>query len=157
MNVVRKRLTQLTPAEYRACHAANFHSRASMQGDLRNNKNNPDAYAIMIWKGPRNTNKNLIGWSLLIPKKSAPDIIPRRSKYHTQYWVKAQYRRHGYGKMLVNYVRAVDPHPYVIPHDLRSASMFASVSGVSCHQDDRSFMLSIKRSNEHAKRNLHNR
>lgn len=132
MQIIHKRVIDLNPVEYRACYKANYGFEGYMQEELCRCKwRNAPGEVIMLWDGPPDSANSLIGWCLLTPVRmwgllGVSRWVYGRSKYTAEFWVKRQYRRRGYGKMLMNEVKKLDPNPHVIPHDEPSSQLFSS-------------------------------
>lgn len=132
MEIRRKHVSEMTPLEYRACYRANYGTEGYMQEELARCKIGYPGEVILLWDGPDDTEKSLIGWALLTPVRrygllSVTRWVMRKSKYTVQFWVKRQHRRKGYGKILMNEVKTnYDPNPHVIPHDDASSELFSS-------------------------------
>lgn len=134
MEIRVKPVSELTPVEYRACYRANYGEDGYMQSELYWCKRGQPGTVVMLWDGPDDTVKSLIGWCLLTPVRmygllTVTRYVMGRSKYTAQFWVKRQYRRKGYGKTLMNEVKKLDPNPHVLPHDGASSELF---SGYKC-------------------------
>lgn len=126
MRIRTKALTKLTTNEYRACHNLNMRGEGTMMYSLMDQKENPNAHAVMAWEGDK-----LLGWALCVPCKdehqnTATSWQRRKSKYVTQFYVRVPYRGKGIGTRLMAAVKRLDETPAVIPHDRTSADFFAS-------------------------------
>lgn len=132
MDTIVKDVSDMTPVEYRACSAANYGViEGYMLEELRHCRAGRPGKVVMLWDGPPDTPKSLIGWALLTPTRTwgltaVSRYMASSAKYTVQFWVKAQYRRKGYGKMLMNEVKQLDPRPHVFPHDEASGELFSS-------------------------------
>jgi GNAT superfamily N-acetyltransferase len=131
MKIIHKDVSDLTPVEYRACHKANFGENGYMREVLVACKGGNAGKVVMLWNGPDNTARSLIGWALLTPVTpygilSVSRWVMQRSKYTAEFWVKPRYRRKGYGKVLMNEVKKYDSNPHVIPHDTASSELFSA-------------------------------
>lgn len=133
MEIRHKRVEDMTPVEYRACYLANYGMETGlMAGELSDCRHGDyNGQVIMLWDGPDDTVRSLIGWALLTPVRktgllAVTDWAMKRSKFTVQFWVKSPYRRKGYGKLLMTEVKELDPRPHVIPHDERSSELFSS-------------------------------
>lgn len=132
MEIIHKSIKDLTKTEYRACYLANYGPwDGYMCETLVNAKNSTECKVIMLWDGPDDTVRSLIGWALLTPVReygilAVTPWVMRRSKYTAQFWIKKQYRRRGYGKILMTETKKLDPRPHVIPHDRPSSELFSS-------------------------------
>lgn len=148
MDIIVKNVDEMTPVEYRACYSANYGWDGYMQEELRSCKKGwqMGGKVIMLWDGPADTARSMIGWALLTPTKmSGPAAVSRymthRAKYTAQFWVKSKYRRKGYGKMLVQEAKKIDKRPHVFPHDAASGELFSSFD-VAVSKLDRRHMKS---------------
>lgn len=149
MDIIVKDVPDLTKEEYRACYIANYRDWGYMQQTLIDNRYKPEAKAILLWDDSQSGMSRLIGWALLTPVDlggllAATRYTKRVSKYTVQFWVKSHHRKKGYGKMLMNEVKKLDPKPHVLPHDSKSAEFFSSYK-VSVLRDDRVW---LKRKNK---------
>lgn len=132
MEIRRKPVGDLTPVEYRACYRANYGTEGYMQEELVRCRKGHPGEVIMLWDGPDDTVRSLIGWALLTPVRrhgllSVTEWVMKKSKYTVQFWIKRQYRRKGHGTMLMGAVKTYyDPNPHVMPHDNASAELFSS-------------------------------
>lgn len=102
-----------------------------MSEELIRCKNGHPGQVIMLWDGPDDTIRSLIGWAPLTPVRregllAVTPWVMKRSKYSVQFWVKRQYRRKGHGKTLMREVKKLDPRPHVLPHDEASMELFSS-------------------------------
>lgn len=141
MEIRHKKVSDLTPVEYRACYQANYGYIGYMQNELHFCRKYGDpGEVIMLWDGPDDTTRSLIGWVLLCPVRVEPYYasahIRRVSKYTVNVWVKSKYRKQGYGKMLMDEVTKLDPRPHVLPHSEASANLFSGYR-VACTLMDR--------------------
>lgn len=132
MEIIHKQVSELSEVEYRACHLANYRDSGYMQQVLYSCRHyeNPGE-VIMLWDGPKDTVRSLVGWALLTPTTtngylSVSRWIKGRSKYTAQFWVKRQYRKRGHAKTLMTEVKKLDPRPHVFPHDHVSGEFFSS-------------------------------
>lgn len=132
MDIIHKKVTDLTPTEYRACDNANYGHAGWMQGELRRcrTKGFP-GQVIMLWNGPADKVQSLIGWALLTPVRTRGTIAGtrwtmKRSKFTVQFWVKKRHRRKGHATTLMSEVKKLDPRPHVFPHDIVSGELFSS-------------------------------
>ena len=126
-----KSLDKLSPREYRACLYLNMRSSGMMMYSLVDNKDNPNAHAVMCWDGTKKHPEKLLGWALCIPHGDdmswySSSWQRKKSKYVTQFYVRVPYRQKGIGKRLMTLVNRLDESPTVIPHDQQSAAFFAS-------------------------------
>lgn len=132
MEIRHKAVSELTTVEYRACYKANYGPfEGYMSEELVCCRNGAPGQVIMLWDGPDDTIKSLIGWALLTPVRkhgllAVTDWVMKRSKYTVQFWVKKQHRRKGCGKILMSEVKKLDPKPHVMPHDDASSELFSS-------------------------------
>lgn len=134
MEIRQKKVSELTPTEYLACKKANYGPYDGyMYGQLTNCRGGYTygGIAIMLWDGPDDTVKSLLGWCLLVPVTrhgmfAVTDTVMRRSKYSAQFWVKRQHRKKGHAKTLMREVKKIDPRPHVIPHDEASSELFSA-------------------------------
>jgi GNAT superfamily N-acetyltransferase len=120
MQVVHKKVSELTPTEYKKCHRLNLGQGRYggwMQPTLEHyRKNGGDARAVMLKDGDL-----LVGWGLLSPTKShfnagpygITPYVKRRTKYSLMMYVRKSHRGRGYGKLLLEEARKVDPRPMV--------------------------------------------
>lgn len=131
MKIIHKQVSDLNAVEYRACYLANYRADGYMQPELERCRNGGrQGQVIMLWDGPDDDIKSLIGWALLTPVRrwgllEVTRHAAARSKFTAQFWVKSQYRKHGHGKTLMNEVKKLDPRPHVIPHDRASSELFS--------------------------------
>lgn len=145
MEIRRKSVSELTTVEYRACYRANYGPfNGYMAEELVRCKKGHPGEVILLWDGPDDTIKSLIGWALLTPVRrhgllAVTEWVMKRSKYTVQLWVKKQYRRKGYGKMLMTEVKKMDPKPHVLPHDTPSSELYSSFD-VQVLRDDKHWM-----------------
>lgn len=145
MEIRHKPVSELTPVEYRACKLANYGpENGYMYEELGRCRLGAPGEVIMLWDGPDDTTKSLLGWVLLTPVRrygllAVTEWVMKRSKYTVQFWVKRQHRRKGYGKVLMNEVKRLDPKPHVIPHDNASSELFSSFD-VQVLQGDKHWM-----------------
>lgn len=147
MNVIVKPVEDLTQTEYRACYLANYGFNGYMREELTWCRKTPIArpgIAIMLWDGPADTPVSLKGWALLTPVRTwglvgATRYTKSKAKYTVQFWVKQQYRKQGYGKLLMGEVKKLDDRPHVFPHDDASAELFSSYQ-VTIMNDDKRWM-----------------
>lgn len=131
MEIRHKEIADLTPVEYRACYRANYGWEGLMQDELTRCKDGYPGKAILLWNGPDDTARSLVGWALLTPTKTYGNVAvtrwaKSRAKYTAQFWVKKQHRRKGHGKTLMQEVKKYDKRPHVIPHDAASSELFSS-------------------------------
>lgn len=132
MDIRHKRVCDLTKVERRACYLANYGFEGYMREVLAECTENNNGRVVLLWDGPDDTVRSLIGWALLSPVANkysivaASDYARKNCVYTAQFWVKRQYRRKGYGKILVAEAKKYDPRPYVLPHDIPSAELFSS-------------------------------
>lgn len=146
MEIRHKQVWELTPLEYRACKAANYGpTNGYMHEELtRCRAGKGPGQVIMLWEGPDDSMRSLRAWALLTPVRrygllSVTEWVMKRSKFTVQLWVKKQYRRNGYGKMLMTEVKKLDPKPHVFPHDNPSSELFSSFE-VQVLQADRHWL-----------------
>lgn len=128
MEIITKKVSELTPDEYRACVRANFGDGGDMRDELRYARGNPHrkVFTICIWDGPHDKQSSLIAWSLVFPAVSL-DIPGRKKKQlSAHFWVKSQHRQKGYGRVLMLEVKKHDKSPHVFPHSEESAEFFSS-------------------------------
>lgn len=142
MVIISKNVSELTPIEYKACRAANYGpDEGYMHEELGLCRKGAPGMVIMLWDGPDDSTKSLLGWALLTPVRrsglvAVTEWVMKRSKYTVQFWVKRQHRRKGYGKTLMNEVKKLDPKPHVMPHDAASSELFSSFD-VQVLKDDK--------------------
>ena len=132
MEIRHKSVSELTSMEYRACYRANFGPwHGYMSGELVRCRKGYPGEVIMLWDGPDDTTRSLLGWTLLTPVRKYGEIavtpwVMKRSKYTAMFWVKKQHRLKGYGKILMTEVKKLDPRPHVMPHNSASSELFSS-------------------------------
>lgn len=142
MEIRHKAVSELTTVEYRACHRANYGPfNGYMSEELGRCRKGAPGRVILLWDGPDDTIRSLVGWALLTPVRKhglvgVTEWVMKRSIYTVQFWVKKQYRRNGYGKILMNEVKKLDPKPHVMPHDAASSELFSSFD-VQVLKDDK--------------------
>lgn len=145
MEIRHKPVSELTKVEYKACYTACYSlDNGYMKEELARCKGGHPGQVIMLWDGPDDTAKSLIGWALLTPVReygllAVTRWVMSRSKYTVQFWVKRQYRRKGYGKILMDEVKKLDERPHVLPHDDASSELFSSYN-VQVLQSDKIWM-----------------
>jgi GNAT superfamily N-acetyltransferase len=128
----KKALPDLTRAEYKALYAANYGYGGYMRGTLVENKNNPDAFALMIWStADHQKNSELKAWVLVTPVSLKGDAQGTRytktkAKYSVQFWVKRQWRKQGLAHALMREVKKYDERPHCFPHDQPSGEFFSN-------------------------------
>jgi GNAT superfamily N-acetyltransferase len=121
-----------------------------MQGELYSARHGcQKGNAIMLWDGPDDDIKSLIGWAIMCPVKlrgvaAGTSWTKKRAKFTCMFWVKRQYRRKGYGKMLMDEVIKIDPSPHVFPHDTPSSHMFVDYN-VTVTRNDKWWLERAKR------------
>jgi len=131
LEIIHKSVQDLNKIEYRACYAANLGYEGYMRDELVLCRNGRTGQVIMLWDGPSDTARSLIGWALLTPVRlygmiAATRWVKYRSKFTVEFWVKKKYRKKGYGKILMAEVKKLDDNPHVFPHDTASAEFFSS-------------------------------
>lgn len=141
MEIRHKKVSELTPVEFRACYAANYGYEGYMREELNRCKRGHPGQVILLWDGPDNTARSLIGWALLTPTRchgllAVTRHAKSRSTYTAQFWVKSRHRRKGYGKILMQEVKNYDPRPHVIPHDEASGELFSSFNVQVLQRED---------------------
>lgn len=131
MEIRHKSVKDLTPTEYRACYNACYsEDNGYMKVELADIRaGNRTGEVIMLWDGPDNKTTSLKGWALVTPVRlygllAVTRWVYDRSKVTAMFWVKRQYREQGYGTMLMNEVKKIDPNPHVMPHDGASGQFF---------------------------------
>lgn len=140
MEIRHKHVSELSPVEYRACYKANYGPvNGYMLEELIRCKKGYPGEVVMLWDGPEET-KSLIGWCLLTPVRlygllAVTRWVMGRSKYTAMFWVKKQYRKKGYGKMLMTEVKKIDPNPHIMPHDDASSELFSSFNVQVLNED----------------------
>lgn len=131
VTVSTKQVKNLTPIEYKACYAANYGDGGYMRGTLLDAREGwSGGMVIMLWKGPHDTPKNMIGWALLTPVSlhgyaAGTSYTKTKAKYTVQFWIKKQYRRKGYGHRLMKQAKKYDSRPHVFPHSNASGEFFS--------------------------------
>ena len=145
MQIVHKKVVDLTGAEYRAMLKANFGpDEGYMYNELKACRNRERrGETISLWID--GSSRRLIGWALLVPVRTNGDTrgtwwTKRHAKYTVQFWVKSQYRKKGYGKILMNEVKKYDARPHVFPHDDASGNFFSSYN-VTIMRVDNEWMI----------------
>lgn len=131
MKIIHKPVADLNTIEYRACYKANYGAEGYMQEELSRCRRGHPGEVILLWDGPDDATKSLIGWVLMTPVReygllAVTRWVMGKSKYTVQFWVKRQHRRKGHGTALMNEVKRLDPNPHVMPHDDASAELFSS-------------------------------
>lgn len=131
MEIRRKSVSELTSKEYLACYNACYnYDNGYMKAELERCKNGRyQGEVILLWDGPDNTTKSLIGWCMVTPVRlygllAVTRYVTTKSKVTAMFWVKNKYRGQGYGTILMNEVKKIDPNPHVMPHDERSGNLF---------------------------------
>lgn len=150
MNIVDKALPDLTRAEYKCVYSLNFGYNGYMQEFLVKRKNDPESRAIMIYRDEPKAG-SLLGWALLIPTRriecryGPTRYSKRRSKYALQLYVRANQRRKGYARTLMQEALKYDDRPYVWPHDLTSGDFYSNYSVTVNRFERRTFLKKRKR------------
>jgi len=146
MDIRHKKVSELTPVEYKACKSANYGpDNGYMHEEVtRCRQGKYPGEVIMLWDGPDDSTRSLLAWALLTPVRrhgllSVTEWVMKRSKYSVQFWVKRQHRRKGYGKILMAEVKKYDENPHVMPHDDASSELFSSFK-VQVLQDDKHWL-----------------
>lgn len=131
MVIIRKQVSELTSVEYRACYNACFNfENGYMKFELdRCRSGRFPGEVIMLWDGPADNTASLIGWCMVTPVRlygplAVTKYVTTKSKVTAMFWVKNKYRGQGYGTILMNEVKKIDPNPHVMPHDERSGNLF---------------------------------
>lgn len=122
MRIIEKGILDLTPAEVRQCKSLTLRSNGLMCEDLtdwrdyesRPNRSRRKCRVIMIKYDDRDS---LIAWALVMPK-------PRVRGYQAYFYTRVRERNKGYGSVLMDRVKVIDPRPYVCPHDSTSGCFF---------------------------------
>lgn len=151
MEIRHKKVEDLTAIEYKACYDANYGPDGLMQNELvtcRNKNYMATGEVIMLWDGPDNTTRSLIGWCLLTPVRGSGTLWASQwnrkvAKYTAQFWIKSNHRKRGYGKILMDEVQKLDPCPHVFPHSVASAAMFVNYK-VTASQHDHEWLRRAK-------------
>lgn len=132
MEIRHKQVRDMTSVEYRACYQACYAVwNGYMKEELTRCKSGHPGQVIMLWDGPDDKVTSLIGWALLTPVRTYGLLavtrwVMSRSKYTAQIWVKRKFRRQGYGKILMDEIKKLDPNPHVLPHNNASSELFSS-------------------------------
>lgn len=145
MEIRHKKVEDLTALEYKACYSANYGWDGLMQGvlvDCRKNPHRSPGSVILLWNGPDDSTKSLIGWALLTPVSGSGAVWAsrwnrRRAKYTVQFWVKSNHRKKGYGKVLMDEVQKLDSCPHVFPHNDSSGALFSDYTVTVAQNDHR--------------------
>jgi hypothetical protein len=149
--IIAKPISKLTKIEYSACRKANYGATGYMYNDLATARERGEGTAIMIWDGPRDSTKNLLGWALVHPTRydsSASRYVRRVAPNTAQYWVKSKYRRKGLATRLADRVEKDFGKVYVYPHSKQSGGLFAKKRGsVVASSYSRYWINSHKRNN----------
>lgn len=130
MEIRHKQVRELTSVEYRACYNACYDlENGYMKEELARCKGGYPGEVIMLWDGPDDSTKSLIGWALLTPVRlygllAVTRWVMSKSKVTAMFWVKKQYRGQGHGTTLMQEVKKIDPNPHVMPHDEASGNLF---------------------------------
>lgn len=122
MRVIEKGILDLTQRELRQCKSLSLRSSGLMCEDLtdwrdyesRPNRAMRKCRVIMIKYDDRDS---LIAWALVMPRY-------RTRGYEAYFYTRVKERNKGYGSILMERVRAIDPKPHVCPHDYRSGVFF---------------------------------
>jgi hypothetical protein len=132
VNIVTKSVKDLTPIEYKACYSANYGDGGYMRFTLVEIRNGTggEGTAIMLWDGPNDSVRNMIGWALITPVSltgwaAGTRYTKRKSKYTAQFWVKRPHRKKGHATTLMNEVKKYDERPHVFPHSDASGEFFS--------------------------------
>lgn len=143
MNIITKSVSELSTTEYRACYKANYGESGYMRDELVSCRYGArPGIAIMLWNGPDDKTSSLMGWALLVPVRTHGTVAGTawtklKAKYTCEFWIKRQYRKKGYGKIIMNEIKANhDKRPHVFPHDNPSAEFFSSYN-VTVTRDDK--------------------
>lgn len=133
MDIKHKAVSELTPVEYAACYKANYgpvEGYMATELTFARHRKATDARVVMLWDGPEDSTRSLIGWVLMTPVATtglvaATPYTASKSKYTLQCWVKRPYRRKGNGALLIAEAKKYDPKPHVMPHDDPSGELFS--------------------------------
>ena len=131
MEIRRKSVSELTSTEYRACYEACFnYEKGYMKAELeRCRLGKFPGEVIMLWDGPDNRTSSLVGWTMVQPVRlygllAVTKYVTTKSKVTAMFWIKQKYRGKGYGTLLMQEVKKIDPNPHVMPHDVASGNLF---------------------------------
>jgi L-amino acid N-acyltransferase YncA len=122
VRIIEKGILELTQQELRQCKSLSLRDNGLMCEDLndwrqyesRPNRAKRKARVIMMKYDDRDS---LIGWALILPKYKSRG-------YDAMFYVRHRERGNGYGSLLMDKVKQIDPKPYVFPHDSRSGNFF---------------------------------
>lgn len=120
MRIVEKFILDLTPQELKQCRNLSLRDSGLMcetMTEWRDKERTPNrrrrkCRAIMI---KYDDSDALIAWAL---------VFPADRGYEAYFYTRAKERNQGYGSILMERVRAIDPRPLVCPHDIRSGLFF---------------------------------
>lgn len=121
MEVITKRVIDLTPQEYQLCYKLNLRDKGQMQGCISEARyyeaqySNPRrrfSHAIMIFDGGK-----LQAWSLVMPRTDGRG-------WEAQFYTRRAERQKGLGTTLFKEVQKFDKRPYVIPWSKPSGEFF---------------------------------
>lgn len=142
MQTIVKDVKDLTRYQYDYCYDANFGEAGYMQDTLIDCRELPwcQGTAILLKK------RHFVGWTLLTPVTTqrhhlleVTRYVKGKSKVTAQFWVNEKDRRKGYGTMLMNEVKKIDPRPHVFPHDDSSGELFSKFD-VSVLREDSKYI-----------------
>lgn len=127
VQIIEKYILDLTPKERKQCRSLSLRADGLMCEDLSNwmkyeKEANRRKRKPMVWM-IKDDDESLIGWALAMPR---PGKAPG---YESQFYVRKSLRNKGYGTMLMEKVRTVDPRPHVFPHDRTSGEFFKKHRG----------------------------
>jgi GNAT superfamily N-acetyltransferase len=157
MQVLTKKVSDLTPTEYKQCHRLNLGQGMGggwMQPTLEHyRKTGGEARAVML-----KDDELLVGWGLLSPTKShfkegpygITPYVKRRAKYSLMLYVRRSHRGKGYGRILLDEARRFDPRPKVW-YSHHAEKLYAS-SKVTANKDTRKRFNEIKTRAEFSER-----
>lgn len=110
---IAKKVSSLTPAEYKTLYGMNMRVNGCMQGELQECRRYGTGKVVIHY----DQNYKIDGWALLF--KHPPE------KKHTAYfYVPVRSRRKGIGGKLMTRVTKIEKKPRTAPWDKRSASFF---------------------------------
>jgi len=141
VQIIHKKIKDLTYTEYLACYKANYGEFGYMRPELaRCKREGMPGQVIMLWDGPDDSVSSLMGWALMVPVRTygltgGSWYTKKKAKFTTQFWVKKQYRRLGYGTKLMSEVKKIDPRPHVFPHDKITGDWFSGYDVTVTRED----------------------
>ena len=122
VRIIEKRILDLTPVELKQCRNLSLRKRGLMCEELsywRNWESKPNRMrrkcrVIMI---KYDDSERLVAWAFVFPRYERG--------YEVYFYTRVRERNKGYGSILMEQARAIDPRPKVCPHDYTSGKFFA--------------------------------